>query len=347
MQLSELQKQLDRVNQERSELQYQMSNLPTEFNPNELELEVPLPLSELQNQLETANMERANIMSIMLDLQMQLDIANQEHIQLTSQQTRQQNPVAKPTSEIRKLELPELEVLPIIEPETPAETEVVKREDLIVSQKGEGDYTTISEAINNANPRTRIYVHPGLYQESLILDKRLEILGVGALEEIIVESEQASCLEMQTDWALVRGITFQETGKHYAVKVGEGVLVIEDSNLIACNYSVMGVFGTKVSSMLSRCQIREGMWNGIFISDGATVTVEDSYIGGNRSAGIGIGKGAKLVIQRCRVTDNGGEGIGVYQGGSAVVEDCDLTENGGGAWRVIDNGSLREKGNQI
>jgi len=44
-----------------------------------------------------------------------------------------------------------------------------------------GDYTTITEAIEAANPGDRIIVRPGLYQEGLIVEKPLEIIGEGEL----------------------------------------------------------------------------------------------------------------------------------------------------------------------
>ena len=40
-----------------------------------------------------------------------------------------------------------------------------------------GDHITIAEAIQAANPGDRILVRPGLYQEGLVLDKPLEIIG--------------------------------------------------------------------------------------------------------------------------------------------------------------------------
>ena len=53
---------------------------------------------------------------------------------------------------------------------------------VIVSKSGGGQYTTISEAIKNAKPGTRIMVRPGFYNEGLAIDKQLEIVGDGPLE---------------------------------------------------------------------------------------------------------------------------------------------------------------------
>ena len=51
-------------------------------------------------------------------------------------------------------------------------------------------------------------------------------------------------------------------------------------------------------------------------------------------------------MRRCRINRNQGEAIAIYRDGIATVEDCDLTGNAGGAWRIVDNGHVRGKGNQ-
>ena len=47
--------------------------------------------------------------------------------------------------------------------------------EFVVSQDGTGDYSTISEAIENAETGTKIYVKPGSYEEYLYIDKDIEL----------------------------------------------------------------------------------------------------------------------------------------------------------------------------
>ena len=42
-----------------------------------------------------------------------------------------------------------------------------------------GDFATVGAAIKAAKPGDRILVRPGLYEEGLVVDKPLEILGDG------------------------------------------------------------------------------------------------------------------------------------------------------------------------
>jgi F-box protein 11 len=47
-----------------------------------------------------------------------------------------------------------------------------------------GHFTTVSAAIKAAKPGDRILVRPGRYEESLVVDKPLEITGDGPLANI-------------------------------------------------------------------------------------------------------------------------------------------------------------------
>ena len=230
--------------------------------------------------------------------------------------------------------------------ESSSETAVLKNQEFVVCQQGKGDYTTISEAVRNAASGMRIYVRPGLYQESVIIDKSVEIIGSTEGESITLQSTDSNCILMQADSALVRGLIVKATGKYYAIDIRKGELIVEDSDITSADYSVVGVCGPDADSVLRRCQIHDGIWNGIFISDNGRATVEDCNIYDNGTLGIGVGLGGKLIIRRCRISGNQGEAIAVYRDSIATVDDCDLTGNTGGAWLIADNGYVRGKGNQ-
>jgi Right handed beta helix region len=347
-QVSELQTQIEIANQNQAQLQSQASDLE-----NQLET-VRQSRSQLESQLETANRERSHIYAQLSEMQSQIETANQNQNQLQSQISELENHLEtvyqerlQPTSEIAATgeESPKAELVDKNAESTP-ESAILKNQEFVVSQQGEGDYITISEALKNAVSGTRIYVHPGVYKESIIIDKSVEIIGNIEAGSVTVESSDANCIQMVTDSALVRGLTIKTTGKYYAVDIRQGELIVEDSDITSANYSVVVICGSNANSVIRRCQIHDGIWNGIFISDNGKATVEDCNISNNGTLGIGVGLGGKLIARRCRINGNEGEAIAVYRDGIATVDDCDLTGNTGGAWRIADNGYIRGKGNQ-
>jgi parallel beta-helix repeat protein len=63
--------------------------------------------------------------------------------------------------------------------------------ELTVSKLGLGQYKSITEALQVASPGTRIMVKAGVYKEALRIDKPVEIIGAGQLEEIVIEAQAA------------------------------------------------------------------------------------------------------------------------------------------------------------
>ncbi|MEZ2284780.1 right-handed parallel beta-helix repeat-containing protein, partial [Microcoleus sp.] len=348
-QIAEMQSQLETAQQQQANLTAQVSELEHSR-------------SQLQSDWETAHQERSQYYTQIAEMQSHLETAQQQQANLTAQVSELEHQLANFDREKLQLstqlsEIPAQSLTGDGEIETPAaESEEIAAStfhdrisnslELVVCQQGQGNYTTINEALQNAAPNTRIYVNPGLYLESLILDKSVEIIGKIEAGSIVVQSTNSNCLKMQTASALVRGLTLNATGNYYAVDIREGELVIEDSDITSADYSVVGICGHNAASVMRRCQIHDGIWNGIFMSDSAQLTVEDSHIFGNGTVGIGVGLGGKLIVRRCRITGNGSEAIALYRDAIAKVADCDLTGNSGGAWRLVDNGYVEGKNNQ-
>ncbi|MGC1376670.1 MAG: TIR domain-containing protein, partial [Anaerolineales bacterium] len=75
-----------------------------------------------------------------------------------------------------------------------------------------GDYTRIMDAVNAAEPGTRILIRPGLYKEAIVLEKALELIGDGERSEIIVETFGANVLAFKAEFGRVANLTLRQTG---------------------------------------------------------------------------------------------------------------------------------------
>src|SRR5690242_18982982 len=83
---------------------------------------------------------------------------------------------------------------------------------LVVSPSGPADCRSVQDAVRRAAPGTRILVRPGVYEEGLVLEKPLEIIGDGPRDEIVLTSYDAHCVSMRTTHAVVRGLTLRSRG---------------------------------------------------------------------------------------------------------------------------------------
>jgi len=124
-----------------------------------------------------------------------------------------------------------------------------------VAPTGTADFRTLQEAIRRAQPGARILVRPGRYEEGVVLDKSLEILGDGRREEIIVESPDFHCLAIQTGAASIKGLTLRSLGgrkgnKRFAIDICQGQALLEDCDI--SSDTLAGVAGERSKIARSR-----------------------------------------------------------------------------------------------
>ena len=203
---------------------------------------------------------------------------------------------------------------------------------VIVNRSGTADYSTIGEAIQNAEPETRILVQPGVYRESIVIDRPLEILGDGQASRILIEAADASCIVMQTESSLVRGLTLRNINrekehKHFAVKISQGKLVLSDCNITSDSHGGVLITGSTTNPEIRRCRIYDGKTSGIWITESGLGIIEDCDIYDNASSGVYINKSGNLRISRCRIYDGKTSGIYITENGLGIIEGCDIYGN--------------------
>jgi F-box protein 11 len=234
----------------------------------------------------------------------------------------------------------------VTQPQAPAAAPAPPAGVLVVAAAGEADHRSIAAALTAAKPGGRILVRPGVYRESLVLDKPTEIAGDGPREEILLIADNAACLLMRTDNAHVRGLTLrrragENVGAAVDIERGTGV-VLMDCDITSESSCCIAIYGAESSPIVRCCRIHDGKTGEIFVYDSGRGTVEDCDITGNASAGVQIRSGGDLTVRGCRIRDH--KGFGVVAGldvedesllddaptednGRGTVEDCDITGN--------------------
>lgn len=203
---------------------------------------------------------------------------------------------------------------------------------LVVAKDRQSRYRTISDAIKAAQPNTRIMVGPGRYNEELVLNKPVVIVGDGPLADIIVESTESNCIQMRTDRAIVRGLTLRgcagrKDNKFFTVDIPYGQLLIDDCDLTSDTLACLAIYGTNATATIQGCIIHDSQSSGICIWQGGTATIVDCEIFGNALPGVEVRRSGHSVIRHCKIHSGMRSGILVYQNSDALVENCDISNN--------------------
>jgi parallel beta-helix repeat protein len=202
-----------------------------------------------------------------------------------------------------------------------------------------GDFSTVGEAVKAANPGDRILVRPGLYEEGLVVDKPLEILGDGPVDEIEIRARGANALLFRANIGRVANLTLRQAGgkgKWFGVDIRQGRLELEGCDISSQSLTCVAI-RNGADPRLRRNRIHDGKQGGVTIYDNGLGTLEDNDITANAYVGVAIKTGGNPTVRRNRVNRNGYEAVWIHDGGRGVLENNDLTGNTRGAWDIADD----------
>lgn len=238
---------------------------------------------------------------------------------------------------------------------------------LVVSQKRGAHYNSINQAIRSAQPGARISVQPGVYRESLIVDKPIQIMGDGPVEKIIIESQDSPCLIIRAREGEVRGLSLhcyvEENHANYpAIDIGYGQMLLQECDVVSNSSVCISIHGPDVAPTIRQCRIHDGSNYGIWLWDNAAGLVEECEMVGMSGAGIMISgdtmeearqmaksilankpsaigeplnKGTgntrltsvRPIVRRCTIHGGQDHGVWVHYKGQGTIEHCRIFDN--------------------
>jgi len=200
----------------------------------------------------------------------------------------------------------------------------------VVDAYQRGDFATVTEAIAAANPGDRILVRPGLYQESLVVDKPLEIIGDGPLEDIEIRARDEDVLTFQASIGRVANLTLRQVSgsdKPLGVSLRQGRLDLDGCDISGQSGSCVYIWGG-ADPRLRRNKIHHGKEHGVHIYNDGLGTLEDNEISGNGYSGVASRTGANPALRRNQIHDNTQDGVYVRDNGLGTLEDNEISGNG-------------------
>ncbi|MFP5273948.1 protein kinase domain-containing protein [Coleofasciculus sp.] len=221
------------------------------------------------------------------------------------------------------------------------------RTEIIVAKLGDADYRRIRDAIKQAEPQTRIVVRPGFYRESLVIDKDVEIVGEGQPEDIIIESRYQPCLQIQTEQAVIRGLTLrhqdwfnlqQANGmgrlvsepllKPYGIDIPQGQCILEGCTILSNGIACIYIHGAIANPQIRHCQIQGGAMYGILVSQKGQGLIEHCTLSDHHT-GVYILKGSHPTLRHCKISRMQQDGVFIGSDCKVILAACDIAGNGG------------------
>ncbi len=213
----------------------------------------------------------------------------------------------------------------------------------IVVSKLRGDYKTLTEAVANAPEGAIIHVKEGKYYESINIDKSLEIIGDGEVDEIIIESENSECFTISSDQVIIKGLSIISSissandAVSNAINALNSHLKLENCKIHSATSSAIYSSGKNSDTVIKKCSISCEHDNGLWLNDYASVRIEDCEIYACGGHGIALTNGSKATIKKSKITKNSDGGILVSHNSSLHADSTTSKNNKFGI--IVNSGS--------
>ena len=204
------------------------------------------------------------------------------------------------------------------------------KQDILIVDGGENGYATINKALQDASDQTIIRVMSGNYQESLVLDKDVSIIGVGKRENIVISGRWRNTIFSSAKHARLQNLTLRQIDNENAcIEISDGELTIERCD-ISGGKNCIAIYGDQTMPILVNNLIHDSLGNGLSVTSNAMPIVCDNHIYNNKKDGINIYNHSKGIFERNNIFNNEWSGISINKSADSIVCNNDIYSNDNG-----------------
>jgi len=223
-------------------------------------------------------------------------------------------------------------IVPTIAQESETPALASRGEWLYVGGSGPGNYSRIQDAIDTASANDTIFVYSGIYNENLVINKSIVLMGQERSTTILLGVNGSTIVEINQCSVEFKGFTIRKGNEANFI----GILLngcqssrIQQNAVISCEIGML--IAQTESTRISNNTILN-CTNGMFIGIIANVTVTQNRIEGD---GKGYGIDLLLVMFGMLYTNyitrnsimNNSVGLHLYRGWSLVIQENNFIGN--------------------
>lgn len=210
---------------------------------------------------------------------------------------------------------------------------------LIVGRGGGATCLSLRVALRQASPGSQITLLPGVYRESVVIEKDISIVGEGDPAEIILESSQSPSLAIRTAHAHIRGLTLRRAalGEKVAapmVLVRSGMTELAECEFASGQGTLLVAEGSGTKVFLKRCHLHGSHTVGVEALLGASLHMDHVMLEGASEAQLRLRRNATATLVHTVMKEAEGLGVDIKAGGQAQLDDCEIIDCQAGGLEV-------------
>jgi len=207
---------------------------------------------------------------------------------------------------------------------------------ITVDDEGDGDYTSIQQAINKANFGDSIEVYSGTYVENIVVNKMINLIGkdyeLGGGSDtgkpIIDGGEVGTVIQTTSDGITITGFKIQNSGNYDC-----GLHLASHYNTIEDNYIIGNYYGMKLfpstGNQIRKNYIANNTGDGLWLSHSHENTIGNNTIIGNGMDGISANMSSlSNHIEYNKIAQNKGNGLEISETSfGSIIKMNNITMN--------------------
>ena len=219
---------------------------------------------------------------------------------------------------------------------------------LYVGGSGEGNYSSIEDAINAASDGYTVYVNSGMYNENIVIDKSIDLIGKDKENTFIDGGKLGDVVRVTTDYVNISGFTVKNSKVNldnisniYAgIYVEASYVNVKYCDIMDCligilliNTSYSDVSNCEISNNLGGINYYNSSYNqisncrvvfnkprfGVSLQKSNNNTIFNNNISFNVANGLAMSESSNNTINRVIFWGNNGSGVSVFR---TLVNPC-------------------------
>jgi parallel beta-helix repeat protein len=248
---------------------------------------------------------------------------------------------------------------------------------IIVDWNGNGNYTTIQEAINNASSGDTIYVWAGIYNENIIINKTITLIGNDTTNTRINGSGFGDVVSITSDWVNISGFTIVNSGNKGAPNYDSGIkldnvenVTIDDNYFfynrygIFLNYSDLNIIKNNLCSsksfqewdgillyyshlnIIKKNDCHSNSYNGIKLEYSTNNTIENNNCNSNDHYSIFLEYSSNNTIANNTCNSNINSGLWLWESTYNTIKNNTCNSNSGDGMEIFYSSNNRIEKNR-
>lgn len=203
-----------------------------------------------------------------------------------------------------------------------------QRSTIVVDHQGKGTFTTVTEAVANAEEGDRIVINAGVYRESIVINKNISLQSAVEGQAIIENGSESNVVVVRHTCRLV-GLTLHQRSKNFfcvRIIVNDDATVIEKCDIVSDHFSCIQI-DSGCNPLIRNNKIHDSKQCGILIKKNGKGRIENNDIHSNSLSNIYVDAHANPLVTNNKIHNSTQHGIWIKQYGIGLFENNTICNN--------------------